>query len=329
MSTPHLPSDSSSRRIRRLALSKLLLDPENPRFGSPPGDAQQRRILDRIVDTFGVKDVLSSIAVNGYFDAEPLVCRNEAGTGKATVVEGNRRLAACLILAGDPRASGQAKRTEEFSQLWEEHGRRQIDPVPVMVFETSELREDKALLSYLGVRHIVSSQPWDSYAKAAWVARVVETEDLDIADVSKMIGDQHRTVTRLLEGYYLVRQLTESGDFRPEDSIRRGRGSVTDYPFSWVYTVLGYKTVRDFLRLSDGDAHRDPLPAAQLRNGGLLLHSMFGDRSKARNAAIEDSRQLGSFASLFSKRDQVRLLEQGKALAEIEELTNPDYSWRP
>ena len=138
-----------------------------------------------------------------------------------------------------------------------------------------------------------------------------------------MIGDQHRTVTRLVEGYYLVKQLTESGHFRPEDSIRRGRGSVTDYPFSWVYTVLGYKTVREFLQLSDGDAHRDLLAVAQLQRGGLLLRSMFGDRSKARNAAIEDSRQLGDFAALFSDRHQVRLLEHGKALTEIEDLTQP------
>ena len=323
MSTPHLPSELSGRPIGRLPLTDLLLDPNNPRFGSPAGGINQRQILDRIVDKFGVNDVLSSIAVNGYFDAEPLVCREDTGTGKAVVVEGNRRLAACLIIMNDPRASGHAKRTKEFSQLWAEHGRRPIDHVPVMVFDAAESDEEKALLSYLGVRHIVSSQPWDSYAKAAWVARVVETEGLNIADVSRMIGDQHRTVTRLVEGYYLVKQLTESGHFRPEDSIRRGRGSVTDYPFSWVYTVLGYKTVREFLQLSDGDAHRDLLAVAQLQRGGLLLRSMFGDRSKARNAAIEDSRQLGDFAALFSDRHQVRLLEHGKALTEIEDLTQP------
>ncbi len=54
-----------------------------------------------------------------------------------------------------------------------------------------------------------------------------------------MIGDQHRTIRRLLEGCYFIRQTIEAGEFRPQDSQRRGRGSVTDYPFSWVYTVLG------------------------------------------------------------------------------------------
>ena len=50
---------------------------------------------------------------------------------------------------------------------------------------------------------------------------------------------------------------------------------------------------------------------------------MFGDESRGRNAAIDDSRQLGDLAAIFADRDKVRLLEQGKELAEIEELTQP------
>jgi hypothetical protein len=64
-----------------------------------------------------------------------------------------------------------------------------------------------------------------------------------------MIGDQHRTIRRLLEGYYFSRQTIEAGEFRPQDSQRRGRGSVTEYPFSWVYTMLGYSAARDYLGL--------------------------------------------------------------------------------
>ncbi|MYK68878.1 MAG: hypothetical protein F4020_04785 [Gammaproteobacteria bacterium] len=127
----------------------------------------------------------------------------------------------------------------------------------------------------------------------------------------------------MLEGYYLVQQLTASGQFRPQDSIRRGRGSRTEFPFSWVYTVLGYRSVREFLQLSDGDAQADPLADEHLEDGGFLLHAMFGDGSKARSAAIDDSRQLGAFAALFANRERVGLLRQGKALAEIEQITQP------
>lgn len=69
MSTPHDPAAPFSRPISRLRLRNLLLDKKNPRFGAPHGTIEQGPLLDHIVGKFGVNDVLSSIAVNGYFDA--------------------------------------------------------------------------------------------------------------------------------------------------------------------------------------------------------------------------------------------------------------------
>ena len=308
-------------QITHLSLGNLFLDEKNPRFGLQERSASQEQILDLIVEKFGVDDVLSSLAVNGYFEAEPLVCRRIQDSENVIVVEGNRRLAACLIITKNERASNQARRSEEFSRLWREHGKQRIDPIPAIVFEANE--QEREILSYLGVRHIASAQPWDSYAKAAWVAQVVETNELDIRDVSKMIGDQHRTVNRMLEGYYLVKQLTETGYFDQQNSVRRGRGSVTDYPFSWVYTILGYTTIRNFLELTDTGATRDPIDETNLDKAALLLRAMFGDRSKGRHAAISDSRQMGSLASAFSDKEKIQLLEQGKTLSEIDTLTQP------
>lgn len=311
------------KEVNRIKLKDLLLDDNNPRFGFQDRGASQEQILDLIVEKFGVNDVLSSLAVNGYSGAEPLICKTIPDSRKAVVMEGNRRLAACLIITGEKRASNQAKRSDEFSKLWKNHGQQPIDPVPAITFAAGKDDQEKAILSYLGVRHIASAQPWDSYAKAAWVARVVQENALNVGTVSKMIGDRHRTVNRMLEGYYLIQQLTESGHFTQQNSIRSGRGSVTDYPFSWVYTALGYKTIRDFLNLGDGDASPDPVDANNLDRASLLLQSMFGDKSQGRNAAISDSCQLGDLAAVFASREKRRLLEQGKELAEIEELTQP------
>ena len=314
-------STIEGRQITRISLNELLLDPNNPRFGLRGNEKSQQEILDHIVEKFGVNDVLSSLAVNGYFEAEPIVCRRIPKTNRAVVVEGNRRLAACLIILGDKRAASQVKRSAEFSALWNENNRPKINPVPAILFEEKE--QQKAILSYLGVRHIASSQPWDSYAKAAWVARVVEESGLDIQSVSQMIGDQHQTVNRLLEGYYLVQQLVQKGRFHPQNSIRRGRGSVTEYPFSWVYTILGYTTVRKFLELSDGGVQQDPVAEDKLDRGGLLFRVMFGDKSRGRSAALEDSRELGDLATALASDEKIRLLEQGKTLTDIETLTQP------
>ena len=309
------------RQIEYLSLDLLLLDGGNPRFGSQKHGSDQEQILDYIVSKFGVDDVLSSLAVNGYFESEPLVCRREADSDQFVVLEGNRRLAACLVLVKDQRAKNHKVRTDSFRKLWKGNGSPRIDPVPAITFEKDE--QQKALLSYLGVRHIAASQPWDSYAKAAWVAQVVETGELDVKGVAQMIGDRHRTINRLLQGYYVVQQLIQAGKFAPQDSVRSGRGSVTEYPFSWVYTILGYAAVQKFLEISEDTAARSPIPPHKLDAGGLLLKAMFGDRSRGKNSAVSDSRELGLLASTFASDTKRRLLQQGKTVAQIETVTQP------
>src|ERR1035441_7155087 len=55
-------------------LEELQFDLRNPRYGAGAAKIKtEREALDHIIETFGVNDVLSSIAVNGFFDSEPLV----------------------------------------------------------------------------------------------------------------------------------------------------------------------------------------------------------------------------------------------------------------
>jgi len=312
----------SGNSTEEIPLDKIDLDSNNPRFGFSAESESQAEILDRIVENFGVDDVISSIAVNGYFAAEPLVARTQKDSDRLTVTEGNRRLAACLIITGDHRARSQTKKHEKYSAIWREHGSPRIDPVPVLIY--SNETSNKEVLSYLGVRHIAASKAWDSYAKAAWISKVVKETDLGISDVSEMIGDNHKTVARMLEGYNLVSQLIDTGHFNPEYSNRKGRGSITQYPFSWVYTVLGYKTVREFLKLGESlDAREKPLNEEALPSARLLFDSMFGNSRKGRSAAIEDSRQLGKLAEAFSNKEKIDYLEEGKNILDIERLTKP------
>ena len=308
--------------VDRVPIGDLWLDAENPRFGLLDADlANQTAILDHIVTTFGVDDLLSSLAVNGYFDAEPLVCREIRQDHQLVVSEGNRRLAACLILTGEDRARNQRRRTEQYSKVHEENGTPNVSTIPVLIIDAAT--SPKAILSYLGVRHIASSQQWDSFAKAVWIARVVRETDLDTEDIAQMIGDRHQTVRRLLEGYNFMHQLVDAGRFLSENSVRKGRGSNTSYPFSWVYTILGYTPVRTFLEIQGPPTKLDPVPAEKLDNAGLLATAMFGDRSKGRSSALRDSRQLGDLAMAVSSPQKVELLRQGRTLSDIEILTMP------
>lgn len=315
--TPSKKDDNAEKEIKYQNVENLLFDENNPRFGGIGSESEQQEILDHIVKHFGVDDILSSLAVNGYFESEPLICQKSDEDGKFIVKEGNRRLAACLIISNDSRASNQGKRGDAYRKIWEQNKKPTITPVPTIIFPSN----DRKILSYLGVRHIASTQPWDSYAKAAWVAQVVEKDGLAVSEISQMIGDQHKTIARLLEGYYFVQQL-KIRNFNPEDSVRKGRGSVSEYPFSWVYTILGYTNVRDFLGISN-ESTKKPLPEENLQKGELVLKSMFGDKSQGQSSAISDSRQLGALSKVFADEEKITLLKQGKGVDEIEELTQP------
>ncbi len=310
-----------SEKVQWLPLSDLLLDSTNPRLGKQLSlNAVQKELLDTIVDDFGVDDVISSIAVNGYFDAEPLVGVRDKKTSKILIKEGNRRLAACLILAGDPREKNQSKRISDSQELQNQYGNSPIKSIPILIYDNQ-----KELLPYLGVRHIAASQPWDSYAKAAWVADVLDKRNLTLEDVSKMIGDQYRTVPRILEGYYLINQLIEKGRFTPEQSMRPGRGSNPKYPISWVYTALGYKSIRNWLSLADltEGLNKEPLRSSKLDAAGELMIFLFGHKQKKISAAISDSREITELAKAIADQDRRQLLKRGKTVFEIASLSKP------
>ncbi|WP_299900625.1 hypothetical protein [uncultured Ruegeria sp.] len=179
------------------------------------------------------------------------------------------------------------------------------------------------MLAYLGVRHISASQPWDSYAKASWVAKLQDSSELSETKISEMIGDNHSTVVRLLEGYRFIQQLISEEKFVPSDSQRKGRGSVTEYPFSWVYTLLGFRSARDFCGLDETSGKPNPIPADYLENASNLIKACFGDKSKGRSAAIDDSRQLIQLAQSMTRSDVAALINDGHSLKSALDSTKP------
>lgn len=312
---PPKPSPPSNQAlvVERVALSDLHFDPANPRFADLPLVKSEIEILDAIVQRFGVEDVLSSIAANGYMDTEPLVGVRRSAGG-VVVKEGNRRLAALLILACDERAKNQL-RLQRANPLAPD---AVIDPVPVVLYD--EGTEPIKLLPYLGVRHIVGSRPWDSYAKAAWVARVLEEhgDTIRLEDIERMTGDSRGTVGRLVEGYYLVRQLVDSGKFVPTDSIPKGRGSATEFPFSWVYNALGYTNVRDWLGMGEKQIDPNPVPDEEhLENAATLFTFMFGKRSADRPPVIDESRELGELAECIGDQTRIARLRNGTKARDV------------
>jgi len=308
--------DPSKLKATALDLDKIMLDPENPRLGDQVDGHDQKLLLEAIVETHGIEDVISSIAVNGYFTGEPILCRLNS-KDEYICLEGNRRLTACLILAGDKRASSFDKMRGRYTALWEKNGRKSYDPVAAIVVPDDV--DPKWVLSYLGVRHISGSQPWDSYAKAAWISKVSQGGELPLDQIALMVGDNHKTVAKLLEGYLFINQLINARLFDPSTSFRKGRGSVSQYPFSWVYTLLGFKSVRDLLELpsekvSDPEVLKSPFALA---TAAKLLTAMFGNSAAGKDSLLKDSRELVNFASIVGNRLAFSKIDEAKSVSQL------------
>ncbi|QTS88855.1 hypothetical protein JLK41_12195 [Ectopseudomonas khazarica] len=312
-------NNDTGKEISLVSLKDLNLDVNNPRFGMEKGARRnQTDVVDFIVENFGVEDVISSLAYNGYFSAEPLIALKNSDN-EYVVVEGNRRLAACLILAGADRSKNQTVLGEKFAgkckDIWTEDTK-----VPVQVFEHNE---DRTLLhSYLGVRHIMSAKAWDSYAKAAWIDEIIRSGEMNLDQISQVTGDKNRTIERLLEGFYFINQLRDEGLFDPASSLRKGRGSNPLFPFSWVYTLLNYPQVREWLGLVGNEpTNPKPVKADKRADSAAAVTYMFGNKITSKLPAIDDSRQLSTLAGALADPVKRNLLAQGYSIGRIEELT--------
>lgn len=315
--------------IQKIPISDLLLDKDNPRFGGNPGTPEiQKSLLEAIVDKHGVDDLLTSMATSGYFSAEPVVAA-EHHNGKFIVVEGNRRLAAALILTGDSRAS---QYEDVASKLVSNENSEKIESLkqfPTSVFE----ERDDELIAYLGAKHIRGSKPWDSYAKAHWLFELMSATEMDltIGSAAQLVGDQNpNTVKRILEAYVLMKQLRDEKHYKSESSQVRGRGSNPDYPFSWVYTSIGYENIRNWIEITGLESQnkiradtRVLQSEKALENSEKLVIFLFGSKFKPAMPAVKESRQIRLLNDVVKDRESIIDLEHEINLKAVWENLRP------
>src|SRR4051812_36555816 len=82
-----------------IPLDRLRFDPENPRFPTSLDGHDRAAVLTFMIQDANLLELMASIAGQGFFPGEPLlVSANEEDPGTWLVIEGNRRLAACMLL---------------------------------------------------------------------------------------------------------------------------------------------------------------------------------------------------------------------------------------
>jgi len=322
-----IPGLGRKRPQLDIPITRLHLDNENPRLPEEAQGKGESELLNVLYKEFFLDELADSMTKNGYFDEEPLVAiprklprgfesvdpnskefltfvKNEST--EFTVVEGNRRLATAKLLID---AKLQEKlRIKNWPSLTEEVA-DDLRTLPVIVYP-----ERNEVVPYLGVRHIVGIQKWGSYAKARYIAKMIE-DGLSIEEIEAQIGDKQGSVAKYYLCYKLLKQIEDEFEFDTEKAKE---------DFSLLLLAIGQGNIKRFLglprRLAEVDSSA-PVPTSNLENLRSLISWIFGDGKKG--PVITDSRDITDYLShVVASPDAMTHLENTGDLLEAYDRTD-------
>ena len=288
---------------RQINTVDLLFDAQNPRILERGSDLSQTDILRVLWEDFAVDEIAFSIAANGFFDHEPLMGEVVAADDeKIVVIEGNRRLAAVRLLTNDDLrielgATGLPSISTEETQA--------LRTLPVITCER------KVIWQFIGFKHVNGAQPWDSYAKAEYIAYVRNGIGAALDDIAKSIGDRHSTVRRLYRAYMALRQAETIDVYQVDDRARK------HFSFSHLYTGLDYEGIARFTGVTGEDSYdsKSPVPTEKLEPFGEFCVWLWGSKSQDRAPLIRSQNpDLRNLDKILRSEDGVAAIRAGEPI---------------
>ncbi len=283
----------------------LQFDPQNPRFLVQDFDGEDS-VIERLYNEFDVDELIQSILSAGYLDFEPLIVLREG----LVVLEGSRRLAA-LRLIGD---GGLRHRLGiSLPEIGEPH---EI-PERIRVHWVTNRVEAR---NYIGFKHINGPFKWGALAKAKYAAAWF-TEGADIEQISRTLGDNHNTVSRLVHGWLVLQQAVADG-FDTNQMTKK------NFAFSHLYTALARVSVREYLGLSSEGMQAPPLanpvPADHREELRTLMSWLYGQEQRDEPTIIESQNpNLNQLVKVISNPEARMMLEASRNLSAAYERVEP------
>jgi hypothetical protein len=312
-----------------IAVEKLHLDSKNPRLPEEWQTKDEKQLVRILYEHFKLDELAESMARNGYFDEEPLIATPrdlpddlkqpsndkakgdkyeafiKADTTSFTVVEGNRRLATVKLLL-DAQLRSEIKVARDFPQVKPEVV-DDLGILPVIVYP-----HRAEVIPYLGVRHIIGVEKWDSYAKARYLAKMIESGS-SVKQVQSQIGDVHNAVLKSYACYRLLEQAKNDLDYNTKSAKN---------DFSLLMVALNQKNIKQFLGLPTRLAQinfESPVSDDKLESLHDLLVYIFGDGE--RQPAITDSRQIPKLGRILANQEAALHLKRSNSLFEAYDRT--------
>ena len=314
-------------------VEKLLLDPENPRLRQQKQGKKQNELIEVMYKEFNIAELADSLSQNGYFAEEPLVAvpkdlpsrlKNPTTeklkgefdkfinkkTTEFYVVEGNRRLATCkLLLDSEARSSLKIK---SFGIELSSEVSESIKELPVIVYPNRD-----SVLTYLGVRHIVGVEKWDSYPKARYIKSMVES-GVDLDEIQAKIGDKRNAAKLSYICYEILEQAKDLLDY-----------DITNAQNNFSFLILSMGSMKNFLGMPRKIAEvnfEEPVSKENLDNLHFLLSCLYGDEKH--EPVIEESRDITDYLKWVINNDYaLEYLKEKRDLKEAYEFTDGEESY--
>lgn len=276
-------------------LSDLLLDPKNPRLGlrSAEDELPQADLLN-MMQGHSLEELAQSFLENGFWVQEALLCVESTEPGKLVVVEGNRRLAALMLLRqaldGQPKNSSWERLVEGRSapdKLFKE--------IPVMVLDSRQ-----SVDIYLGYRHVTGIKEWQPVEKAEYISYLIEERGLSFREVTRKIGSRIDAVRRNYVAYQVFKQANDQSEIDASKVISK---------FSVLFLALKSSGVQKFLGVDiSGEiaSEATPVPEEHLDNLREFVEWLFGTETK--RAIVKDSREVDRFARALQSKEALTYL---------------------
>ena len=295
-------TDPRERATEWFPINKLILDKENPRLPERFHGQPQSEVLKYLYEQGALEELAYSYQDNGFFPQEPLLVVREGEEDTYTVVEGNRRLAALMILYGTPEAGdiefvGLELPAERLEQLRE---------IPcILIADRSQIS------AYIGFRHIGGLKTWPPEAKAryllAGIHRLVHEGFADpFRELGRRVGSNAQGVRN---PYLAIRILLYA---REEFGINVAY--VQDHRFGVWLRCMNSADIRSYIGLSQARTYLDIEQALGKINPNRLAEVLGdlqsgGGRSRA---VLGDSRDVTIYGrALANERARATLRETG------------------
>ncbi len=293
-------SPNNGQEILLKSIDELVFDHDNPRLPKKlrKPEVKEDEILEWMLTEENVTELMGSIAEKGFFHAEPLLLvKSERKKGKFEVVEGNRRLAAVILLNYPNKAPKKETAIKELADRAREAGTIRKE-VPTLLFE------DKSDLQiFLGYRHVTGIKEWDALPKARYLKKLqgilkIKNKDEEYKRLSRIIGSNPSYVKSILKGLAVYEVIEENDFFKIHDL------EETRVEFGVLYTAVGRENISTFVGVDIYASN--PVSKIKIRELKELTSWLF-EKNEENQTRLGESRNIKLLDAILDKKNPAAL----------------------